>query len=441
MVKIMKIRFVKMGINGEGIGYLNRMPVFCDGVLPEETAEAEITEQKKTYAKAKLLRLIDRSPRRRKPYCTAWKECGGCALMHVKNEYQTEFKKELLEETLFKYGNVKRHFVRKFHESPKMSGYRNQCKLPVAEVNGKLVTGMYKPGTNHFLEVRTCPIHDPALEQARKAVLKVLNRYQMKAFDRRNKTGLRYLIIRTLNDQTQCTLITGNDEIHEDLIRDLMKIPGMTSLFQSVNTEIKGTAFFGSKTRLLGGSETIEIRTGDITLALSPESFFQLNFEQAEKMYETAVSKVDPCGLLVEAYCGIGAMSLMASSKAEQVIGIEYVKDAVKNAKENAKRNGIENAEFLCADAADGLYRAARLRPVDTLLADPPRSGMDEKMIEAILRTEPKKIIYISCNPATLAKNLKVLKEKYLVQTVIPFDLFPNTPLIESITVLTLAKQ
>ena len=426
-----------MGINGEGIGYLNRMPVFCDGVLPGETAEVEIIEQKNTYAKAKLIRLYTRSEQRRKPFCMYHKECGGCALMHVRNEYQHECKKQLLEEALFKYGNVKRHFVRRLREGEKTSGYRNQCKLPVAEIDGKLVSGMYKPGTNHFTEIPSCLIHDPKVEEVRKAVLSVLNRHHLKAYDKKEQTGIRYLIIRVLEDQAQCTLITGKDTISRSCVDDLMKIPYMTSLFQSVNTETKGAAFFGSKSQLLAGSETIDVRINDIVLSLSPESFFQLNFDQALKLYETAVSKIDPCGYLVEAYCGVGAMSLMAADKAEQIVGIEYVKDAVKNAKHNAERNNITNADFICADAGDGLYKAARTKDVDILLADPPRSGMDEKMIEAILRTQPKKIIYISCNPATLAKNIRSLKQQYQVQTVIPFDLFPNTPHIESLCVLT----
>ena len=433
----MKLKFVKIGINGEGIGFHNRMPVLCDGVLPGETAEVEIIDQKKTYAKAKLLKIIEHSPNRRKPFCRYYDECGACALMHAKSEYQTACKKELLEEALYKYGNVKRHFVRRFHESELTSGYRNQCKLPVSENNGKLVTGMYKPGTNYFTEIPSCLMHDPALEKARRQILDVLNRYHMKAYDAKEEKGIRYLILRHLNKQTQCTLITGKDRIPHACINDLMKIENMTSLFQSVNTETKGTAFFGTTPSLLAGRETIEVSLKGIKLFLSPESFFQLNFTQAEKMYETAVSKVDPCGLLVEAYCGVGAMSLMASKKAEQVIGIEYIQDAVDNAKENARQNGIRNCDFIAADAADGLYKAARLRAVDCLLADPPRSGMDENMLDAILKVLPKKIIYISCNPATLAKNLKVLKQNYLVETIIPFDLFPNTPHVETITVLT----
>ncbi len=437
MVNIMKIRFIKMGINGEGIGYLDRKPVFCDGVLPGETAEVEITEDNGRFIRAKLRKIIERSEDRVRPLCPYQRECGGCALMCLKKEKHKEYKKQLLEEALYKYGNVKRHFVRQVHEGETFTGFRNQLKLPVREIDGRLVSGMYKTGTNHFLAVDECAVHDPLLEKTRKEVLDVLNRHGLKAYDKKTKSGIRCLVMRVMDEKVQCTLITGHDKFTASCVEDLMKTEHLVSLFQSVNTETKGSAFFDSKTVLLAGEKTLALETNGIRLQLSPQSFFQLNREQAEKMYAMAVSKVDPCGLLVEAYCGIGAMSLMAAKKADRVIGIEYIRDAIDNAKQNAELNGIANCEFLCADAAEGLYKAARKQPVDCLLADPPRSGMDENMIAAILKVLPKKIIYISCNPATLAKNLKDLKKSYQVQTVIPYDLFPFTPHVESITVLT----
>jgi 23S rRNA (uracil-5-)-methyltransferase RumA len=180
----------------------------------------------------------------------------------------------------------------------------------------------------------------------------------------------------------------------------------------------------------------MQISFGNILLNLAPQSFFQLNVSQALQLYQTAVGKIDPCKVMVEAYCGIGAMSLMAADKAEKIYGIEVVPDAIANAKDNAALNHISNCEFICRDAAEGLREIAAKENVDILLADPPRSGMDDAMLDAILAAKPKKIIYISCNPATLAKNLKDLKHDYHVVTIIPFDMFPQTPQIESITVL-----
>ena len=432
----MKILCKKMGINGEGIGYIEKTPVFCEGVLPGETAEVRVIESKKTYMRAEAEKILRRSPARIRSVCRYQKSCGGCALMTMKYEEQLKWKKEILAEALLKYGNVKRHFIREFKAAECTTGYRNQCRLPVSFFDGELVTGMYQTNSNHFMTIRDCPAHDPALESFRKKILKVLNRHQMKAYDNRSRRGIRGLMIRVLDETAHVTLITGKESIPQEVIDDLMNIDGLKGVHQSVNTEKNTVGLLGKAVKTIAGEDKITVSIHDIDLRLSPDSFFQLNRAQAEKLYETAVSKIDSCDTLVEAYCGVGAMSLMAASKAKQVIGIENVANAVKNAEENASLNNISNASFLCADAAVGLYKAASRYEIGCLLADPPRAGMDEAMIEAIMKVLPKKIIYISCNPATLAKNLKELKHHYHVESIIPFDMFPNTPQIESITVL-----
>ncbi len=424
-----------MGINGEGIGYIDRVPVFCDGVLPGETAEVEITEKHETYMRAAAKKIIRFSPVRERCDCRCQKACGGCPLFIMKYEEQLKWKKELLAEALLKYGNVKRHFIREFRPSPQITGYRNQCRLPAAMFDGKLVTGMYKAGSNHFMSVAECAVHDPLLETVRKDVLRVLNDHRIRAYDAKTRKGIRGVMVRVLDEQAHVTLITGKEKLNDETISDLMHIPYVKGVHQSVNTE-KNPVSLLTSVKTIAGDDQMEISVHGIQLRLSPDSFFQLNRPQAEKLYETAVSKIDRCGLLVEAYCGVGAMSLMAAGKAKEIIGIESVRNAVRNAEENARINHITNAKFLCADAADGLYKAARNGEIGCLLADPPRSGMDDNMIEAIMKVLPKKIIYISCNPATLARNLKELKHHYHVESVIPFDMFPNTPHIESITVL-----
>lgn len=425
-----------MGINGEGIGYDHRKPVFCDGVLPDETAVVKITEDHGSYARGQCLRLLKKSEDRIRPACPHQTECGGCPLMIMNYDAQLKAKTALLAEALYKYGNVKSHFIRAIHASPETEGWRSQCKLPVKEQDGELYSGMYRAGSNHFIPVRKCLMHDETMETARRRIMKILNRAGIHAYDSRTKKGLRYLVMRCADEQIQCTLVSGRDTFPSGLIDEIMKIPHMAGLFQSVNTSRRSPQIFGPKTRCLAGNETISLAIHGITLQLSPQAFFQLNIEQAKQLYETAVSKIDPCDVLAEAYCGIGAMSMMAAGKAGQIVGIENVPDAIRDAKVNAAANHITNCEFICADAAEGLLKTAMRLPVDTLLADPPRSGMDRNMIEAVLKVHPRKIIYVSCNPATLARNLKELKRAYHVVTVIPFDLFPNTPHVESITVL-----
>ena len=433
----MKIEFVKLGINGEGIGYLQKKPVFCPGVLPGETAEVRITEQQPSYCRAECVKVLKQAAARRKPSCGIQSLCGGCALMHMDYREQLVWKKRLLEEALFKYANVKRTLIREIRPSEALLGYRSQCKIPLAEDKaGTLVSGMYQPGSNHFQTVRSCRIHSPEVEAVRIAALDVLNHYHCQAYDRVKQTGFRYLVIRSAEGKTQLTLVTGKNTLPDELIRSLAAIPSVVSVAQSVNTGKHAPGIFGSAARILAGDDYLRFTVSGLDVRLSPESFFQLNIQQAAAMYEAAVSKIDPCDTLVEAYAGIGLMSMMAKDKAKQIFAVESVAAATANARVTAEENGIRKIRFLTMDAADGLKRVSLTHTVDTLLADPPRSGMDDAMLEAIETVLPKKIIYISCNPATLAKNLKVLKHHYQVRTVIPFDLFPMTPHVESITVL-----
>lgn len=431
----MKITFKKIGINGEGIGYVDHKPVFCDGVLPGETAEVEITDQKRNYAKAELKKITWYSKDRVKTVYPYYIE-EGCPLMIMKYEKQLEYKKKLLAEAIYKYAHVRAHFVRDIHQSVPSISYRSQCKLPVQASNRVLTTGMYVPGSNHYHPIDHSIIHTEELEKVRIQVLEYLNNAHIHDYDEKMQKGLRYLVIRAINGKSQVTFVTGKNRLPEKLIEDVMSIPGMTGVYQSINTDPKTPLIFGSSLDTLAGEAGMPVTIGDITLTLSPESFFQLNVPQAEELYKTAVSKIDKCNTLVEAYCGVGAMSLMAHKKAKHIIGIESVPKAIHNAKLNAENNNIKNCDFWCMDAAEGLYKAASRSEIDTLLVDPPRSGMDEKMIEAILKVKPKKIIYISCSPSTLGKNLNDLKHQYHPVTIIPFDLFPHTPHVESITVL-----
>lgn len=430
----MKMEFIKMGINGEAIGYLDRVPVFCTGVLPGETAEIRILEDHRTYAKAEAVKLLTPSPDRIMPEGKTESECG-FPLLCLAYPAQLKYKQQLLEEALWKYGHVNRKLVREIHGSAEPLATRSSCKLPFGMRRDVLSTGLYTPGTNHFQPIDHFTTHTPELEAARIAVLAILRRHGMQAFDPKRRSGLRMLVLRVIGGQAQCTLITGKETLPPELVSDLMTIPGMKTVAQSIRTERKGVQIFGSTT-VLAGSPDIEISLLGIQLALAPESFFQLNVPQAEELYRMAVSKVDACNTLAEAYCGVGAMSLLAAGKAKEIIGFESIPEAVKNAAANAERNQIRNARFVCADAAEGLKKLLAEQKVDALLADPPRSGMDNAMLETILSSGIRKIIYISCDPATLGKNLGVLKQRYDIRTIIPFDLFPGTPHVESLTVL-----
>ena len=434
---MVRIRIKKIGINGEGIGFKDKLPVFCDGALKGELVDVTITNDFKKYKIAKLNKIIESSDKRRKPPCLHADSCQACPLMIEERKEQLKDKRDLLIEALHKYANINSKLVRNIHSKDEFH-YRNQCKLPIKEIDGKLVSGMYKPKSNSFISISNCLVHDKKLEIVRKEVLDILNKHHFKAYNKKLKRGIRYIVIRSF-EETQLTIITGNNtKISKECLDDLMKIDSLTGIFQSINTTKNDPSIFGSKVIKLVGKDTIELPISDYKLSLSPAAFFQLNTEQAKALYEMVVSKIDKCDVLVEAYAGIGAMSLLASSKANEVYAIEYNEDAIKDGKLIAANNNIQNIEYICNDASKGLYKVARMKDIDTLLVDPPRSGLDTNMINAIQNILPKRIVYVSCNPSTLAKNLNILKKNYHIRTIIPFDLFPNTPLVESITVLDL---
>ncbi len=430
----MKLDIVKTGINGEGIAYLNGKPVFLPGAFPDETVDVILKEEQERYARGKVRSILVPSRERVESSCLE-KDCDGCPFYFLSYPAQLKYKRQLLCEAVWKYGHVRESFVRDIRPSPEVTGYRSSLKLPVQDTETGIRSGMYRTGSNHFIPIDTCIAHDPRLEAIRRTVMAILREEHFPAFD--GKHGLRTLIMRRISEQISIALITGNDTLSGSLIEKLSALPEVVSIVQSVNTEKHSPYPFGSRCRVLYGSAFLEAQFCGLSIRLSPESFFQVNLRQAEALYRMAVSKIDPCDVLYEAYCGIGVMSLLARDKAKKIYGAEAIEQAVQNAACNASANGVENCEFLVGDAAEVLRQLSAQTKVDTLLADPPRTGMDDAMIEAILSSSIRKIVYVSCSPATLGKNIGALKKDFTLQTILPFDMFPGTPHVESISVLT----
>ncbi len=432
-----KMRIIKIGINGEGIGYVNKIPVFVEGALVDELVEIEILENFGSYMKAKTVRVIEKSPFRVKPRCSLSEKCGGCSMMICNYKKQLEYKKELLRETLKKYANIDGSIIEDVVPNPTPFNYRNQCKLPVKWLKGTLYSGMYEANSSRLVYMDDCQVHEKGLDKTRMAIMKVLNKYGFRDYNDQIERGIRTIVLRGFDGKYQCTLVTGKMKIEEEVIEEIMNIEGVKSLYQSVNISKKNIETFGKEFIHLGGTKTLELKIDGIVLRLSPASFFQLNLEQAKNLYKTAISLLEPCGTLVEAYSGIGAISLLAKDKAENVIGIEFVRDAVKNANNNARLNHCEDkVKFVSGDAGEEMKYIAKKGDIDALIVDPPRAGLDEAMIENILRARPKQVIYISCNPATLGRNLNDLLDRYDIKRIIPFDMFSQTPHIETLCIL-----
>ena len=429
----MKTTIKKWGINGEGIAFHDGKPVFIQNAIPEEVVEFDITSDEGTYMKGELTRLVTQSSKRRYPLCPIWKECGGCALMHVKYPAQCKMKEANLKETLIKYADYKGK-VLPILKNPEPLSYRNSCKLPFGEELGELYTGMYERDSNHFQKMERCYVHSKVLESTRQEILKIMNMHHLKMYDDKKKTGFRTLVMKEFDGKIQVIFVTGKEELSEEFIADLTNLEQVVSIWQSVKTDTKRDVF--GDMRFIWGEEKMSLQLEDIRLSLLPRSFFQLNTKQAIHLYNVVKEWMPKSKTAVEAYSGIGAISLFIKDKAEKIIGIESIQDAVDNANENAQLNYADNVSFLCEDAGIALSDLVAKEDVDTLIVDPPRSGLDQTMKETILKSKIKTMIYVSCNSATLSKDLGVLKKEYRIVKIQPIDMFSQTPHVESVTLL-----
>ena len=424
-----------MGINGEGIGYDHGVPVFIPGALMHETVDVKITQEKEKYKTAKLIRVIRKSKDRVEPECRYCDSCRACTLMHLKYEKQLNYKKQTLKQALKKYADI--DMPVSIIKNDNIYHYRNKFKLPFGMEKGKIVTGMYESERGRFVPIEDCIIHEDVLEKVRKQILEIMNKYKLKAYNERTREGYRSLIMRTFNNKIALVFVVGDNTDLEPMLSDLTRIEEVSSIYYSVNTNKKYINALENDLVHVFGKNCLNARINDLKLVFTPKSFFQLNTRQAEVLYDEAVSLIDENDEeVLEAYCGVGVMSLMAARKAKHVTGVEIVPDAIDNAKKNARYNKIDNVDFVVGDSGSVMEEISKEKQLDCLIVDPPRTGLDEKMINSILNSNAKKLIYVSCNPSTLAKNLNVLKEYYNIESIRAIDVFSNTEHVESIVYL-----
>ena len=424
-----------MGINGEGIGYDHGVPVFIPGALMHETVDVKITQEKEKYKTAKLIRVIRKSKDRVEPECRYCDSCRACTLMHLKYERQLNYKKQTLKQALKKYADI--DMPVSIIKNDNIYHYRNKFKLPFGMEKGKIVTGMYESERGRFVPIEDCIIHEEVLEKVRKQILEIMNKYKLKAYNERTREGYRSLIMRTFNNKIALVFVVGDNTDLEPMLSDLTRIEEVSSIYYSVNTNKKYINALENDLVHVFGKNCLNARINGLKLVFTPKSFFQLNTRQAEVLYDEAVSLIDENDEeVLEAYCGVGVMSLMAARKAKHVTGVEIVPDAIDNAKKNSRYNKIDNVDFVVGDSGSVMEEISKEKQLDCLIVDPPRTGLDEKMINSILNSNAKKLIYVSCNPSTLAKNLNVLKEYYNIESIRAIDVFSNTEHVESIVYL-----
>ena len=434
----MKLEIKKIGMDGDGIAYDHYKPVFVKNALPGEVVDVKITHEINNHKTATVNRYLSLSEERNFEVCKYASRCGGCSLGHAKYPLQLEIKTNLLKESLRKYADFDEDI--EIVPSPLENHYRNSFKLPLCMKGDKLVAALYEEQTNHFVYFDACLNHEEALEETRKEFLNIANRYHLKAYDRHTRKGLRYLYMRHFDGGIQVCVITGEDELDKKFVYEISNINKVVSLYQSINTSKNTLNIFGKKMLHLSGSSSLRFEVNGIKANLSMKSFYQMNTLQAEDMYQYVTDLMDDNQeLVVEAYCGVGIMSLMAAKKTKEIVGVEIIEDAIINANKNAKLNNIDNARFITGDSGETIKRLFRKRSIDTLIVDPPRGGLDDLMLETVIKSKIKNIIYVSCNDVTLAKNIAILSRYYRVENIKAFDLFPNTAHVETVVLLSRA--
>lgn len=439
----------RVGINGEGIGYYKRLAVFVPYAIPGEEVIVRITEVYDKYAKGILLKYKDSpSENRVNPTCPYFESCGGCNLSHMNYETQLKTKKALVMEAFDRYFDATLN-PKIFKDTIGMEApayYRNKVKLPVRYDGGKLITGLYESGTNRLVYINNCEIEKKDIREAVNRILNHLTKSEVIAYEPRTKEGiLRHLVLRSssLTNEIQVTLILyKNDARTIKIAKELINIDNIVSVYISINGDEDAIESFG-ETTLLIGKPTITEKIGDLEFNLLPTSFFQLNLIQTEKLYQEVqrIAKLTGNENVIDGYCGVGTIGLWLAKDAKEVRGIDNNKEAIINANENAKINNINNAKFYFGNLLPHLnkFKSVGFKP-DIFVVDPPRKGMELSLIKYLQDNPVNTLIYVSCNPSTLAKNCNHLNSKYQILSIQPLDMFPQTSEVETVVLLRARK-
>ncbi|MBC2346673.1 23S rRNA (uracil(1939)-C(5))-methyltransferase RlmD [Listeria welshimeri] len=431
--------------DGSGVGKINGYPLFIPNTLPGEKVTAKIIKLNKNYGFARMENIEIVSSDRVEPPCAVYSKCGGCSLQHLSYDGQLAFKRNQVEETMKRIGKLE-------VEVPKTLGmenpwrYRNKSQVPVGFVNGKLTAGFYQKRSHDIIDMSTCLIHNEQGDLAVQNTREILAKYGTEPYNEKTGKGdIRHIMTRFAHTtgQLMIVLVTNKDRIpfKEEIIRDLTEQLELTSIVQNINSH-KTNVIFGERTKTLWGKDIIEDTIHGIRFAISARSFYQVNPLQTEVLYAQALDAAELTGkeTVIDAYCGIGSISLCLAKKAKHVYGVEIVDQAIQDARANAALNELTNTTFETGKAEEVIpnwYKNGIT--ADVLVVDPPRKGCDEKLLETILAMKPKKVVYVSCNPGTLARDMKILTDGgYEAKKVQPVDMFPMTTHIEAVTVLNL---
>ena len=444
---IIKVECIDLNHEGNGVCIHENFAIFVKGLLIGEVCECKITKVEKNFAKAIISKMIKTSKSRCLPICANFEHCGGCNLLHLTYDKQLEFKKNMVEQTLKRIGKVDIK-VKEIIGAENPYYYRNKVQIPFGVSKNRAICGFYKQKTHDIIPLESCYIQPVVITEIARYIKNVCNDLRIPAYDEKTKKGsIRHVLVRKTTNPN-----ASLDEYMVVLISKTEKVPALVQLVQKIVTKYDcvksvilnvnnnpNNIILGDNYHLLYGKEVLIETLCGLKFEMSHKSFFQTNHEQTEKLYAKAMEYLDASSedIILDSYCGVGTMALIASKNVKKVYGIEIVEDAIKDAKKNAKLNNITNCEFICGKSEEEVFN---IKDVTRVIVDPPRKGLDIKMIEALNKMNVERLVYVSCDCATLARDINLLKETYEVKEVTAVDMFPNTCHVETVVLMSMLK-
>ena len=437
------LKIKRMGINGEGIGFYQKTLIFVPGALKGEDIYCEITSIKRNFAEARLLKVNKKSKFRVVPACTIYNECGGCQIMHLHYDKQLEFKTDLLHQALKKFApeGYENYEVRPTIGMKEPKYYRAKLQFQTRKFKNQVKAGLYAQNSHYLVELKDCLVQDKETQVIANRLAELLTYHKIQITEDRKNLGIGTIGVRRAKKtgQVQIIIVTNRQINLNQLIKDLVKdFPEIVTVAVNTNTA-KTSEIYGDKTEIIWGQDSIQEGVLDYEFALSPRAFYQLNPEQTEILYGEAVKALDVGqeDNLIDAYCGVGTIGFAFARKVKTLRGMDIIPEAIEDAKRNAKRMGFDNTYYEVGMAEEIIprwykegYRA------DALIVDPPRTGLADKLIDTIVSYAPEKMVYISCNVSTLARDLVKLVKVYNVEYIQSVDMFPHTARTEAIVKL-----
>lgn len=439
--EIVRVRIIDISHEGKGIAKVEGYTIFVEGGTIDELVDIKIVKTKKNFGFARVVDLVEESKYKIEAKCRLAGRCGGCDFQDLDYKRQLKYKEDKVKNNIARIGEIEDLAIEDILGMEEPYHYRNNVQIPVSSHKGVPVIGYYKKGSKQVVDTDYCNIQDDIANRAVKVLREYMMDFSVQGFDRKtNKGNVKHLIVRTAEKtkDTMIVLVTHKDSLVEKdslVDRFTREIPELKSLIHNVNKKDTGRVL-GPESKTIFGDNHIVDSIGDLQFKISKESFFQVNPVQTEKLYQKVEEYLELEGgeTLVDLYCGIGTIGMYLSKSARHIIGIEAVGQSVRDAKKNMKLNNISNMEFIEGLAEDVFSKlVADEIEIDALVVDPPRKGLDMEVIESIKSLKPKKLVYVSCEPSTLARDLKELKEVYKVSALQPVDMFPQTVHVESV--------